>query len=237
PISARFRPRAWRRSRRVRPPRPRPPSSRRCRDRCRASVSRWPQIDGPDQPLAIADWLALDEEGLAVDLDTVAGARVRHLGDSQVDPGGLGPEPRIAEGCDDIRATGDHPHQNGRAAVGYVDRVPADVRIGEESANGGGEGAHQKAAFRRTRPMVSPAPLATASTATPMRVLSVATVVQRLLVSSQWTLAPTVQAWEPTLVMSKTPTSAVSTGSPRAAAPAAMPKMEPTSRPSPEATA
>lgn len=33
--------------------------------------------------------------------------------------------------------------------------------------------------------MVSPAPLATASMATPMRVLSVATVVQRLLVSSQ----------------------------------------------------
>ena len=70
-------------------------------------------------------------------------------------------------------------------AVSDVDRVPADVGIGEECANGGGESAHQNAAFRRTRPMVSPAPLATASTATPMRVLSVATVVQRLLVSSQ----------------------------------------------------
>ena len=72
-----------------------------------------------------------------------------------------------------------------RAAVGDVDRVPVDVRIGEERANGGGEGAHQNVAFRRTRPMVSPAPLATASTAAPMRVLSVATVVVRLLVSSQ----------------------------------------------------
>jgi len=55
----------------------------------------------------------------------------------------------------------------------------------EERTDGSGEGGHQKQPFKRTRPMVSPAPPATASTATPMRVLSVATVVQRLLVSSQ----------------------------------------------------
>ena len=79
----------------------------------------------------------------------------------------------------------DHTYQDGCAALGDVDRIPADVRIGEKRANGGGESAHQNVAFRRTRPMVSLAPLATASTATPMRVLSVATVVQRLLVSSQ----------------------------------------------------
>ncbi len=103
----------------------------------------------------------------------------------RVDPRGLGPEPRIAEVGDRIGTPGDDAHQDGRAAVGDVDRVPADVRIGEERTDGGSEGAHQKAAFSRTRPMVSLAPLATASTATPMRVLSVATVVQRLLVSSQ----------------------------------------------------
>jgi hypothetical protein len=113
------------------------------------------------------------------------GARVRNLRHAHVDPRGLGPEPRIAEVADRVCAPGDDAHENGRAAVGDVDRIPADVRIGEERADGGGEGVHQKAAFRRTRPMVSPAPLATASTATPIRVLSVATVVQRLLVSSQ----------------------------------------------------
>ena len=39
-------------------------------------ASRGPQIDGPDQPLAVTDRLALDEEGIAVELDAVAGARV-----------------------------------------------------------------------------------------------------------------------------------------------------------------
>src|SRR5690606_4793782 len=125
------------------------------------------------------------EEGVALDLDAVAGARVRHLGHTQVDPGGLGPEPRVAEVGDRIGAPGNSAQQDGRAAVGDVERVPADVRVGEERAHGGGEGAHQNVAFRRTRPMVSPAPLATASMATPMRLLSVATVVVRLLVSSQ----------------------------------------------------
>src|SRR6056297_2254842 len=111
------------------------------------------------------------------------------------------------------------------------------MRVCEERVEGGGEGGHQKLPLSRTRPMVSPAPPATASTATPMTVLSVATVVQRLLVSSQYTLAPTVQACEPTLVRSKTPVSAVSTVAPLAASPAATPKMEPTSRPLPEVTA
>src|SRR5690625_2289243 len=170
--SARFRPRAWRRSPRVRPPRPRRPSSRRCRDQCRASASwpsRGPQIDGPDEPLAVADGLALDEEGVPADLDTVTGARVRNLGDAQVDPAGFGPKPRIAEVADRVGTPGDDAHQDGRAAFGDVDRVPADIRVGKERAHGGGEGAHQNVAFRRIRPMVSPAPLATASTATPIR--------------------------------------------------------------------
>jgi hypothetical protein len=70
-----------------------------------------------------------------------------------------------------------------------------------------------------------------------MSVLSVATVVQRLLLSSQYTLAPKVQAWEPILERSKTPVSAASTVAPLAASPAATPKMDPTSRPSPEVTA
>ena len=48
-----------------------------------------------------------------------------------------------------------------------------------------GESVHQNAPFNRTRPMVSPAPPATASVATPISVFEVATVVVRLLVSSQ----------------------------------------------------
>ena len=49
-----------------------------------------------------------------------------------------------------------------------------------------GEGGHrQKAPLSRTRPTTSSAPAPTASTATPISVLSVATFVARLLVSSQ----------------------------------------------------
>ena len=52
-------------------------------------------------------------------------------------------------------------------------------------ALGATEGAHQNAPLSRTRPMVSPAPPATASVATPISVFEVATLVVRLLVSSQ----------------------------------------------------
>ena len=82
---------------------------------------------------------------------------------------------------DRVRTPGDDPHQLGRAAVGDIDRVPADVRIGEERTHGGGESAHQNAPFNRTRPMVSPAPPATASVATPISVFEVATLVVRLV--------------------------------------------------------
>ena len=84
-----------------------------------------------------------------------------------------------------IGAPGDDAHQNGRTTVGDVDRVPADIRIGEERADGGGEGIHQNAPFRRTRPIRSVAPPATASVAKPIRVLAEAVVVQFFAVLSQ----------------------------------------------------
>src|SRR5690606_11116611 len=104
---------------------------------------------------------------------------------AQVDPRRFRPKPRITEVGNRIGPSGDDANRNGHAAVNDVDTIPTDVRTGKERTDGGGEGAHQKLAISRTRPRVSPAPLATASTATPMRVLSVATVVQRSLVSSQ----------------------------------------------------
>src|SRR5690606_4005833 len=122
---------------------------------------------------------------MAAAVDPAAGRRVRNLGHAQVDPRRFRPEPRIAEVGDRIGPSGDDAHRNGRGAICDVDSGPPDVRIGEERIDGGGESTHQKLAFKRTRPMVSPAPLATASTATPMSVLSVETVVVRLFVSSQ----------------------------------------------------
>ena len=47
--------------------------------------------------------------------------------------------------CDLDLVTGNDPHQHRHAAVGDVDRVPADVWIGEERAHCGGEGAHRRA--------------------------------------------------------------------------------------------
>jgi hypothetical protein len=90
------------------------------------------QIDGPDQPLAVTDRLALDEEGVALDFDPVTGARRWHLGHGQVDPGGPGPEPGVKEVGDRIGTPGDDAHEHRRAALGDGDRIPPDVRIGEE---------------------------------------------------------------------------------------------------------
>ena len=108
-----------------------------------------------------------------------------NLGHAQVDPGGFGPEAGVAEVGDSIRAPGDDAHQDGRAAIGEVNRVPADVGICEERADGGGEVAHQKLAFSRTRPIISLAPPATATTATPIRVFEVVVLVASLAVLSQ----------------------------------------------------
>lgn len=60
-----------------------------------------------------------------------------------------------------------------RAAIGDVDRIPPDIRISEERADGSGKGRHQNAPFSRTRPIRSVAPPATASVATPIRVFDV----------------------------------------------------------------
>jgi hypothetical protein len=84
----------------------------------------------------VTDWLALDEECIAVDLDPVAGARVRNLGHAQVDPRRLGPEPGVAEVGDGVSAPGDDAHQHRRAAIRDVDRISPDVRIGEEHVEG-----------------------------------------------------------------------------------------------------
>ena len=84
------------------------------------------------------------------------------LGHPQVDAGSFGPEPRIAVVCDGIGTPGDDAHQHGRAAIGDVDGVATDVRVGEERAHSGGKGAHQNAPFSRTRPIRSVAPPATA---------------------------------------------------------------------------
>ena len=83
-----------------------------------ARKSRGPDVQGPDEPLAVADGLSLDEEGLALDLDPVAGARRWHLGHAQVDAGGFGPEPRIAVVCDGIGTPCNNAHESGCAAIG-----------------------------------------------------------------------------------------------------------------------
>jgi len=97
----------------------------------------------------------------------------------------LGPDPCVAEIRDGIRPPSDDARRERRAALRRIDRVLADVRIGKERADGRAEGSHQKLPFSRTRPMVSPAPPATASVATPISVFEIATLVLRLLVSSQ----------------------------------------------------
>lgn len=73
-----------------------------------------PNLMGPHP---VADALALDEKGIAVYLDPVAGARVRHLGHAQIDPGGLRPKSRIAKVADSVGTPGDEARQHGRAAV------------------------------------------------------------------------------------------------------------------------
>jgi len=127
----------------------------------------------------------MDEESIAVDFHPVTGARVRYLGHTQVDAGGFRPEPRVTKVSDGISTPGDDAHQNRRAAIGDVDRVPPHVGIGEERAEGGGEGGHQNAPFSRTRPIRSVAPPATASVATPISVFAVRVLVVCLAVLSQ----------------------------------------------------
>ena len=100
---------------------------------------------------AVTDRLSLNQEGFAVDLDPVAGARVRDFCHPQVDARGFRPEPRITEFTDSIRTPGDGTHQNGRAAIGSVDCLRADVWIGEEHLDGGGKGVHHvRRAMRST---------------------------------------------------------------------------------------
>ena len=69
-------------------------------------------MNGPDEPFAVAHWLALNEKRLVVDLNPVARARGWHLGHAQIDARGLGPEPGVAEVADSVGTPGDGTHQH-----------------------------------------------------------------------------------------------------------------------------
>ena len=58
-------------------------------------------------------------------------------------PGGLRPEPRLAEAGDLVRAARDHADEDRSAALGDVDRIAGDVAVREERVERGGDGGHQ----------------------------------------------------------------------------------------------
>ena len=66
----------------------------------------------------------------------VAGARGRHLGEAQAQPGGFRPDARLAEAGDVVRPTQIDADQRGRTALGGVNDVPREMRIGEERIEG-----------------------------------------------------------------------------------------------------
>src|SRR5690606_38699853 len=103
--------------------------------------------------------------------------RVRDLGEAKIDAGGFRPEPRLAEASDLVRTSGNDAHGHGRSAIGRIDRISADIRIGKQQIDDSGKGVHQNAPLRRTWPSVSLAPPATATTATPISVFEFAVLV------------------------------------------------------------
>ena len=92
-------------------------------------MSRPSYLEGPDQALAVARWLALHHEDLAVDHDPVLGPRVRHLGDAQIEPRCLRPEPPAAELGDCIGPPGDDPEDMDHPVWAGV--VPLRLTAGE----------------------------------------------------------------------------------------------------------
>ena len=67
----------------------------------------------------------------------------RHLGDAQVEPRRLRPEPRAAELGDRIGPPGDDADGDRLPRRRLVDRVAPEVRIGEQPVDEAGEGGHR----------------------------------------------------------------------------------------------
>ena len=125
-------------------------------------------------------------KAFAVDHDPVPRPRVRDLGDTDVEPRRLRPEPRAAELGDRVGPPGDHADGDRLPVRWLPGRIAPEARIGEEPVHEAGEGGHRsEAPLSRTRPTISSAPAPTASTATPMSVLPEATLVARFAVLSQ----------------------------------------------------
>ena len=120
-----------------------PPSAPRGPAGCRASASCRPHVERPDQPLAVPHRLALHDEGLAGDDDPVARPRVRHLGDAEVEPRRLRPEPPAAELGDRVGPPGDDADGDRLPVRRLLGRVAPEVRIGEQPVDEAGEGGHR----------------------------------------------------------------------------------------------
>jgi hypothetical protein len=85
--------------------------------------------------------LALDDEGLAADLELIVRARIGDLARPHLEGRGLGMNAGLAEADDRIWSPGDDPHRHRLAAGGRVDRI--DPERGERRVHRVPEHRHQ----------------------------------------------------------------------------------------------
>jgi hypothetical protein len=98
--------------------------------------------EAPHEPVGVAPLgLALDDEGLAIDDELIAGPRVCDLAPPKLEDGSLGVDAGLAEADDRVGTTGDDPHRNGVTASRRVHGV--DPERGERRVDRALERRHQ----------------------------------------------------------------------------------------------
>ena len=121
------------------------------------------------------------------DFYRIARRQHRRVDKADVQQHGVDDEPPLTEAGKPVRHCPDHADGQRRArATEAQQRIDGKVVIRKERVRGQIEGGQLAlAAVRRTRPVVSPAPPPTASTATPTSLLVATTLVTRDVATSQ----------------------------------------------------
>ncbi len=124
---------------------------------------------------------------LACDFHGIARRKLCRVRQADIQQHGIDDKTSVAEICKSIRHRADYPDGLGRIGAAEAQKpIDGKVLIREERIRDQIEGGQfALAAVRRTRPVVSPAPPPTASTATPTSLLVATVLVTRDVATSQ----------------------------------------------------